>query len=185
MESTTYAEHASKDIAGNSGTEYRGPAIETVDGGAEEIEDGVATGTPRDGSSSADGRCQEPDQSATFSSSPTGQLAKSPQGVQSSTGPTASNGGRNFLEVSLERWQGYTEDFRKQDQELQAKIKEAQDAVQQSIERFQECQSATGVAADTKEKETVEVSDDDTEMVTSARVEETMEKMSLLSRCKR
>ena len=83
-----------------------------------------------------------------------------------------------FLEVSLERCQGYTEDFRKQDQELQAKIKEAQDAVQQSIERFQECQSATGGASDTKDKEPVEVSDEDTEMVTSTRVEETMAKMS-------
>lgn len=88
------------------------------------------------------------------------------------------HGWAEFLEASLERWQGYTEDFRKQDQELQAKIKEAQDAVQQSIERFQECQSATGVATDQKEKETVEVSDEDTEMVTSTKVEETMTKMA-------
>ena len=100
MDSASYAEYASEAIAGDIGTKFRGSAIEAVDDSAEEIEDGVATGTPRFGPGSADGRCQEPDQSASLSSSSTRQLEKSPQGIQSSASPIASNVGGIFGNVS-------------------------------------------------------------------------------------
>ena len=100
MESATHAEYASKAIASDIGTKHRGSAIETVDGGVEEVENGAATGAPGHGAGSADGRCQEPDQSTAFSSGPIGQFPRSPQGVQSSTSTTTSWVGRIFGSVS-------------------------------------------------------------------------------------
>ena len=94
MDTPTSPKHTDEVNDTGSSFEFRSTAVEATAFGAEEIQDGIAAGTTRNGPSGTDGRCKEPNEGPAFSSGPIGQLKKGTERVQPCQSQTASNLGR-------------------------------------------------------------------------------------------